>query len=330
MSHVDEGRLHAYLDALGEGTGAAEGGREPQGAAGSAWRELERHLADCAECRARLEEARRIRERASAILRGAGPREIHVPPFEEIRARADTVRAAEARMTQARRLRTIAWAATVVIAAGVGWYARGTIPREATPELSAPEPAVVADAVRAAAPAVEEPRETARRAEPAPAPTEHTAGPRVAAEPAPIAAARHRIESLDQVIVAAAEEHDTVAAAPWYPVTPTEAGDALSGAVYTIPGLPVVAHESGVVDGAPAIRVIQSLPTGVEVALIQQAADVLGRREALRARAAAPAPAAVGTDSVLSVSVLRDGVRVTLRAPLALDSLRALAERIRP
>ncbi|MBD0320261.1 MAG: hypothetical protein ICV87_08005, partial [Gemmatimonadetes bacterium] len=69
MQHVDEGRLHAWLD-----------GELPAGGPDGA-RALERHLAGCAACRAVVEEERKIRDAASAILREADPGPPRVIPI---------------------------------------------------------------------------------------------------------------------------------------------------------------------------------------------------------------------------------------------------------
>lgn len=101
MSHVDEGTLHAYLDgALPSSERAA----------------VEAHLAQCTTCRAALAESRALLERASALLGSARPVERPVPPFEQIRR------------TPKRspwRVRTsFAWAASLVLALGLGYYLR--------------------------------------------------------------------------------------------------------------------------------------------------------------------------------------------------------------
>ncbi len=102
MSHVDDGTLHAYLD--GELT-TVESGR------------LDAHLAECQPCRARLEEERALIERASKLLSRALPPtpERAAPPLHQLRQPRET-----------RRLRTsLAWAATVLLAVGLGWFLRG-------------------------------------------------------------------------------------------------------------------------------------------------------------------------------------------------------------
>lgn len=126
MSHVDDGLLHAYLDGALHAEDPAEAER------------VERHLAVCDDCRARLEAARGLRAEADALLEGATPAELDMPPFETIAARA-AARATEAgvpgpdRATdrvaprRPRRFvvtRTLAWAASIVIALGMGWWAR--------------------------------------------------------------------------------------------------------------------------------------------------------------------------------------------------------------
>ena len=102
MSHVDDGTLHAYLD--GELT-PVESER------------LDAHLAACEACRARLEEERALIERASKLLSRAVPAtpERAAPPLHQLR-----------RPRVAWRLRIpLAWAATVVMAVGIGWLLRG-------------------------------------------------------------------------------------------------------------------------------------------------------------------------------------------------------------
>jgi len=102
MSHVDDGTLHAYLD--GELT-PVESGR------------LDAHLAECQPCRARLEEERALIERASKLLSQAVPPipERAAPPLHQLR-----------RPRVAWRLRVpLAWAATILMAVGIGWFLRG-------------------------------------------------------------------------------------------------------------------------------------------------------------------------------------------------------------
>jgi hypothetical protein len=86
-----------------------------------------------------------VRDRASAILASSTPAGLEVPPFDEIRARAEA-RGQSQRVVRMGKVRKFAWAATVVLAVAVGWYARGTIIPGTTDQFGAPEPVAVASA----------------------------------------------------------------------------------------------------------------------------------------------------------------------------------------
>lgn len=106
MWHVDDGRLHALLD--GELDTA-----DPEGAGA-----IEVHLAECAECRARLEAQEELHARIHGLIGRAGPRELAVPPFEELAAKAaaDVSRASRrALLANPERLHAAAWIASFVI-----------------------------------------------------------------------------------------------------------------------------------------------------------------------------------------------------------------------
>jgi hypothetical protein len=125
MSHVDEGRLHEYLDDV-----------ERQDGTTGRWDEVEAHLAECAECRARLDEARRVRARASDILSASGPLDAAAPPFEEILARK-RARSRQRRLFRMNSLSAVGWAATVVFAVGIGWIARGQLANRSLDQVAA-------------------------------------------------------------------------------------------------------------------------------------------------------------------------------------------------
>lgn len=106
MSHVDKGRLHAFLD--GELEAAAE-------------MQIEDHLADCLECAARFDEVVEVHARAGELL-GALHLEGSPPEYQELAARAEEGR------SQIRRGPSLlgpglAWAATLVLAFFLGWQA---------------------------------------------------------------------------------------------------------------------------------------------------------------------------------------------------------------
>jgi len=101
MSHVDEGTLHAYLDGELPSTERAA---------------LDAHLAQCATCRATLNEERALLERASALLGSARPAERPAPPFEQLR---------QVPKRSSWHISTpLAWAASIMLALGLGYYLR--------------------------------------------------------------------------------------------------------------------------------------------------------------------------------------------------------------
>ncbi len=123
MSHISKGDVHAYLD------GAL--GAYPEEAA----RHIREHLDACRDCAQLLEDERRLRQEADAILAASTPRPVEVAPLEELLARAaesdheEPAQGAEGSERKARplvgsRLYSLRWAATVVIALGAGWMAR--------------------------------------------------------------------------------------------------------------------------------------------------------------------------------------------------------------
>lgn len=109
MQHVDEGVLHAYLDGAIDSLAAA--GALPRGVTPA---EVQAHLRSCADCRALLERERALRADAGAILQAAALDEVDVPPFpfEEVEPAA----------RRRRRGLPVAWAASVVLALGAGWW----------------------------------------------------------------------------------------------------------------------------------------------------------------------------------------------------------------
>lgn len=165
MRHVTDGELHAYLD------GALD--LLPQGRGG----EVRDHLASCPVCAERLQDERAIRKEAQALLEVAAPPELELPPFEALRARAEVaptsppkeVEDGDARPGPRGPIRgmPLAWAATVVLALGVGWMGgqvSQTLPqdpaREFSGESSDASPAAsgqAAEAPRAGAREVSEP-----------------------------------------------------------------------------------------------------------------------------------------------------------------------------
>ena len=117
MRHVNEGEIHAYLD------GALDL------VAGEDATAIREHLSTCEDCARLMEEERGIREAAGAILHDSDPLEIPLPPLEELRERALAPPAPEQEDEPApsRYARwnawqiPLTWAATVILALGIGW-----------------------------------------------------------------------------------------------------------------------------------------------------------------------------------------------------------------
>jgi hypothetical protein len=101
MPHIPEAELHAYLDQALNRLRCVE---------------IESHLADCTPCREARDEIAALRDRTTAMLTRLAPRGTVAPPITEIRRRA------AARVFQRERFRQrAAWAASVLVALGVGW-----------------------------------------------------------------------------------------------------------------------------------------------------------------------------------------------------------------
>ncbi|HEV8357562.1 MAG TPA: zf-HC2 domain-containing protein [Gemmatimonadales bacterium] len=166
MSHLEDGVLHALLD-----------GEIPSPELAP----IQAHLETCAECRARLEEERAIRGEADGLV-GA----LEVPPASEgpgPGAGARRLRAKPPRF----RARDLAWAATIVVAAGLGYAARGVRPALNPNRFAASDDAAARQTRRDAATTA--PAESAvtpaRRDSPTPAPAEAVVPAAVLSSPAP-------------------------------------------------------------------------------------------------------------------------------------------------
>jgi anti-sigma factor RsiW len=109
MRHIPEEELHAYLD---------------QALSRSQCVEIEHHLAECTACRAERDAIAALRDRTTSLLVAAVPRRIRPRPFAQVSATH-----LERQQRRATRIRTLAWAASVVAALGLGWAAsRATAP----------------------------------------------------------------------------------------------------------------------------------------------------------------------------------------------------------
>lgn len=119
MRHVTDGELHAFLDGsldlLPDGRGS----------------EVRDHISSCSVCQERLQDEEVVRARAEVLLKGPALPEVALPSFEELRERAAApeppVADVDVEETRTARYRgplrgvPLAWAATIILALGVGW-----------------------------------------------------------------------------------------------------------------------------------------------------------------------------------------------------------------
>ena len=131
MSHILEAELHAYLD---------------QALPRLRCVEIESHLAECTPCRAARDEIAALRDRTTAMLARLAPKRTVPPPLADLRHRAAHRASERARLRQ----RT-AWAASIVVALGVGWGASYLVHPASSRALAARIPG--APTIPAAAPA---------------------------------------------------------------------------------------------------------------------------------------------------------------------------------
>lgn len=135
MPHMDEGQLQAWLDHPRSGLPEAE--RE----------EIEAHVAACDRCADRLEELRAADAVTRDLVGSMGAAEPAMPDFAEVVERSRSLGARdEASARPAVRRFPVRWAASIVLAVGVGWMAN---------EVARTDPGVVAPPARSAAPVAE-------------------------------------------------------------------------------------------------------------------------------------------------------------------------------
>jgi hypothetical protein len=335
MSHVDDGELTAYAD-------GAYPANDPVAL------RIAAHLSTCGNCRTRLEQSHELRDRAAAILAFAAPASVVAPSFETLQAQAVT------RARARRRTFPLAWAASIVMAIGLGWFSRDAL----RPPPTRMSDAVVPSDAPVSAPSIEA-REEGAAEQPLPvttqsAPAENRtrdmaanradkqvagagavastgAAPPPSAAPLPVAPPpmpqaavsefARRAELAEVVVTGEATEYITAAEAE-------RRGIQLA----RIPELPItrVGLRSGTTiveqvlpDEKVVTLTVTPMVASEAFSLAQQ--DAAGkRREASPAAAAAPA-AAPPRDVVVRV-----GERsITITGNLPPDSLRALGRKIR-
>jgi hypothetical protein len=143
VRHVDDGLLHAYLD--GALDALADAGALPAGVAPA---DVAQHLRTCPHCRALLERERALRDEASALLRDAAAAAVDVPPFESIPGAQPAADGGPLR-----RALPFAWAASLAVALGAGWWGSAVWrdPGPLTPDAAVVSPAPPSVAVSAPA-----------------------------------------------------------------------------------------------------------------------------------------------------------------------------------
>ncbi len=341
MSHVDEGTLHAYID--GELPPA-----EAQGVA--------EHLAHCPVCRGRVEEERALIARADQVLALARPPERDLPAFPA------GERQPPIRWWRPGRV-PLAWAATVVLALGIGIYVgRGGLDRAVTPRVTpSPMPLAshtpAAESVSAAVPPAQPP---ARAKVGGPAGVV-TSAPRnvVTSDAPPVPAPRARREPAANVALGAEERRrldavgargdDVVLVAP---LSLDSARALLDADPVAVPGLVVRAIHQGRMPGYSAVVVVEQVlasgttltvitarpavsplgavvVTGASQAAKQSASEQVGiaRERAADSLDVLPRPSARAEprSDTRGAGLWRD-----VRGPLATDSLAALRRRLEP
>jgi len=306
MSHVDEGVLHSYLD--GELT-PVERAR------------VDEHLAGCLACRTRRDEERQLIERASKLLSAALPPDRLAPPLSAI---------ARPRPRSFWHVRLpLAWAATVILAIGLGWSLSQQLGTPEVKTMSGPMAVRESQAPPATTGRLE-PRQTPKPIRKAArqdtmvadqlatnqaAVAEEKSGAGVAA-PAPAAPSSRADVRLQAV---------TVEAAP-APLDSAAVHAILGREPLVIPGLPVLSITRSP-RNAHAIVVQQRLDSGVIVlteSRLTMVSQYLDRdRVASSADTRAPAVAKAAPDSV-PLRRFIDGVWVEIQGRVTADSLQRL------
>jgi hypothetical protein len=344
MSHVDEGTLHGYLD----------GELAPEEARGVA-----AHLTQCPACRNRLDEERALIARAGELLALAAPPDREIPPM-----RAGDLKP-PARLWWKMRL-PLAWAATVVLALGVGRYLGSRSPR-----LEAPGTYSLSDTGERSALTLPAPGETlvAERSEPRPMQAARARPPsranvdavverKQAAQQETTLALRNRGELAAGALpqdrpapIAAPPVSDFVTRGDYKlsatPLTLASARALLGTDPLAVPGLPVrklyqarrIGYSAIVVveqalDPSTAIDVINARPSSVrlEAVVVSGAAPTDTVTPAGRARMGREAYSAESIAPARGAVADQATTELVLevRGPLSTDSLAALRGRLKP
>jgi hypothetical protein len=332
MRHIPEDELHAYLD---------------QGLSRSQCVEIESHLAACPSCQALRDGIAALRDRTTALLARLAPPPRMPPAFELLRNRA-----AEVALRRRRRLQVLAWAASLVLAVGLGWTASSLV--RSRPAASVPaaatartEPTVLPAGRTARADSMEagpgaRPAPTTAR----PQPPARAARVRVVAAPAAPSSADRRAAALSVLnpkpaveltqLDGAGGRGDVELDGMWRTMSWDGAKAAAGERVPHIDGLPVVRVQvQSNEDGArPVMVVVQRLASGQVIRAIEgPAADVsqlLARRAAGEVDSLfLPGDTSRGDDAAGHAMAMQLGDRMlAITGDLPSDSLRAMIRRL--
>lgn len=318
MLHPDEGVIQMLLD----------GELDPRERA-----RVEGHIAGCAACAARLAEAQHLLEEADRLVDV-----LTVPPRSTAPGRARHRFAG---------MRTLAWAASIVLAVGVGYWGRGPELPPAAP-LAKQEPIAPAtgDAPASATPQPEQP---AAATPVAPEPLARAdAGVRESAGEVKSADARRANEVAPMRVAAAPPPAPAEAAMErrvadestpaWRVISMEDGVRLLGGQIRLIDGMAPDRVETGpgtAVAGAdPAAALVRVVYATGGIVLDQQRAPApaVGRQE-LAAKAAGGMAAKDMAQTAASAAMPgwqeRGGVRFVVTGSVSAESLRALSEQVR-
>lgn len=337
MPHIPEDELHAYLD---------------QALSRSQCVEIESHLAACPKCQSQRDGIAALRDRTTALLAVLAPPMSLPPAFDTIRTRARGLASG-----RQRSLRHGIWAASVVVALGLGWTAHVLLEEtpgqdqafRISPETTAAQPFSVPDSARSSSsfdeppstrlrgPTAEPSREIAETPDGQNRPVADSSIPRIPLPPVQnVAADPQSLRSDDSARFASSnstvlsDDRGLAEMEPesmWRLVSVAEAEEESGAPLPSVQGLPVVQVKvQGVRPNEKIVAVDQQLANGRVIRTIEgpapQMTDLLAR-DGQR-----PADAAINASRALDVLMtMRFGDRIiAIRGPA--DSVRALMNRL--
>jgi hypothetical protein len=334
MRHIPEDELHAYLD---------------QGLSRSQCVEIESHLAACSSCRANRDGIAALRDRTTALLARLAPPRRVPPPVDSLRALA-----AQRVSSRRRRIRSGAWAASLVGALGLGWIASTLVRPGATPLIASrpSQPVTVAPAARSDSDSsLVKPEAVAIRPAARAAATRSAVRSEAPTAPAPgIAAGQAREDSIRSAKLAVLDPSPAPELTPlqsptsgaarqfggmWRTMSWDGAQSEAGEDVPHIDGLPVLAVEVQANDKGkrPLMVVAQQLSSGQLIQTIEgPAADVsqlLSRRTATSADGKLSVLISDAEPAADQTMAMQRGDRmIAITGALPSDSLRAMIRRI--